>query len=177
MSSVTKEWIAEKMKLLIRKKSLEKIRIREICEAAGVDRSTFYYHFRDKYDLVIWMYFREINELNILVKKESVRGLQKLKQDAFIFRNALAAREQNSLYAYMKEYYIAYYLELLKKRTGADLLGPELTFYVRLFCYGAVDMMVEWILDPDALTAEEYVEMVYRSMPAAMYRICFPDEQ
>jgi len=173
MKDMTKKLIAEKMRILIRKKPLEKIRIREICEAAEVDRSTFYYHFKDKYDLVTWIYFHEIRDLNVLESSESVRGLKGLKKDAALIRNSLTASAQNSLTEYMKEFYIGYYINLLKNKTGLSELDEGLVFSVRLFCYGAVDMMVEWILNSGAVTAEEYTRMVYRSMPEEIHRICF----
>ncbi|HOC34893.1 MAG TPA: TetR family transcriptional regulator, partial [Ruminococcus flavefaciens] len=33
-------------------KPLDKIRVTEICRVAEIERPTFYYHFKDKYDLV-----------------------------------------------------------------------------------------------------------------------------
>ena len=33
------------------KKALEKITVRELCEKAEINKSTFYTHFRDIYDL------------------------------------------------------------------------------------------------------------------------------
>lgn len=163
------------MKELIRTKPLEKIRIREICEAAGIDRSTFYYHFRDKYDLIAWMYFRFIRELNVLNREESSKALEILKEDAFIFRNGLAANAQNSLSDYIKRYYIEYYTELLCERAGKESLDEEMTFQVHLFCFGAVEMMIRWILDNEGISAGRYTDLVYRSMPADMHRLCFPD--
>ena len=46
MAERTKLWIADKMKSLMKKKSIDKIRITEICQAAEIERSTFYYHFK-----------------------------------------------------------------------------------------------------------------------------------
>ena len=52
MAERTKIWIAEKMRKLMEKKSIEKIRVTEICRAAEIERPTFYYHFRDIPDLL-----------------------------------------------------------------------------------------------------------------------------
>lgn len=51
MAERTKIWIADTMKKLLSSKSLDKIRVTEICRAAEIERPTFYYHFQDKYDL------------------------------------------------------------------------------------------------------------------------------
>lgn len=41
---------------LMETKSLQEIRVKDLCEKSGADRHTFYYHFRDKYELVAWIY-------------------------------------------------------------------------------------------------------------------------
>lgn len=52
----TKLLIAASLRKLMKKKSLDKIKIREIVEDCGVNRQTFYYHFQDIYALVEWIY-------------------------------------------------------------------------------------------------------------------------
>lgn len=52
----TKLLIADSLRKLMKKKSLDKIKIREIVEDCGVNRQTFYYHFQDIYALVEWIY-------------------------------------------------------------------------------------------------------------------------
>ena len=59
MKDLMKNWIADKLKELMKKKSLDKIRITELCALAEIDRTTFYYHFRDKADLVAWIFFSQ----------------------------------------------------------------------------------------------------------------------
>ena len=43
------------MKKLLLEKPLNKITINDITEDCGVNRMTFYYHFKDIYDLVDWI--------------------------------------------------------------------------------------------------------------------------
>ncbi len=56
MAEITKIWIADKMREIMKHKPIDKIRVTEICKAAEIGRPTFYYHFKDKYDLVAWMF-------------------------------------------------------------------------------------------------------------------------
>ncbi len=41
---------------LVSKKRPDKITIIDICKQAHISRETFYYHFKDKYDLFEWLY-------------------------------------------------------------------------------------------------------------------------
>ena len=54
MSLVTKRALEASLKNLLLKKPLDKITINDIADDCGINRMTFYYHFRDIYDLVEW---------------------------------------------------------------------------------------------------------------------------
>ncbi len=54
MSQVTKRALEQSLKNLLLKKPLTKITVADIAEDCGINRMTFYYHFKDIYDLVEW---------------------------------------------------------------------------------------------------------------------------
>lgn len=51
----TKKALADSLKDLLRTRPLSKVTIADITEGCGINRMTFYYHFRDIYDLVEWI--------------------------------------------------------------------------------------------------------------------------
>ena len=56
-SNSTKSALADAMKKLMVRKSFAKISISDLCEECGLNRKSFYYHFKDKYDLVNWIFY------------------------------------------------------------------------------------------------------------------------
>ena len=54
MSQFTKRALEDSLKHLLLQKPLNKITINDIAEDCGINRMTFYYHFKDIYDLVEW---------------------------------------------------------------------------------------------------------------------------
>ena len=60
MSEITKKALATSLKKLLSKKELSKITISNITNDCGVNRQTFYYHFKDVYDLLEWIYLNEV---------------------------------------------------------------------------------------------------------------------
>lgn len=54
MSQITKRAMEASLKKLLLEKPLDKITINDITDDCGINRMTFYYHFRDIYDLVEW---------------------------------------------------------------------------------------------------------------------------
>ena len=55
----TQKLLAEALKKLLEEKDISKISISELTEAAGVNRKTFYYHFRNIYELLVWTFESE----------------------------------------------------------------------------------------------------------------------
>ena len=60
MTIVIKRVLASTLKEMAEKKSLSKITINDLTQACGVSRQTFYNNFKDIYDLVEWIYLKEV---------------------------------------------------------------------------------------------------------------------
>lgn len=52
MSNITKLALEDALKKQLMKKPLDKITIKDLTEELGISRMSFYYHFKDIYDLV-----------------------------------------------------------------------------------------------------------------------------
>ena len=62
MAQSTKHLLAKSLKDLMGEKTIDKITVKEIVARCGVNRQTFYYHFRDIYDLLDWFFIEAGNE-------------------------------------------------------------------------------------------------------------------
>ena len=58
----TKELLASSFLELSEKKPINKITIANIVENCELTQPTFYRHFKDKYDMMIWIYVKEIGK-------------------------------------------------------------------------------------------------------------------
>ena len=54
MSALTKQALAHALKNILLEKPLNRVTVNDIVKECGVNRQTFYYHFRDVPDLVSW---------------------------------------------------------------------------------------------------------------------------
>ena len=55
MPNTTKYALEESLKRLLLHKPLDKITIQDLTADCGISRMSFYYHFKDIYDLVEWI--------------------------------------------------------------------------------------------------------------------------
>ena len=175
MAEITKRWIAQTMRELMKHKPIEKIRVTEICKAAEIERPTFYYHFKDKYDLVAWMFCTDAYGTDITSVPSAAAGMNKMKREILFYKRAYEDPSQNALWRYMPEYFVRRYTELAKEKLGADILDPQLAYSIRFYCMGAVCMTQEWVLNDNITSAETVVQMMFASMPENMRSVCFAE--
>ena len=95
MAERTKLWIANTMRELMKQKSIDRIRVSEICKAAEIQRPTFYYHFRDKYDLVAWMFCEDAYGTDITSVSSAAAGMSGTPSQT-IQRSSASRRSQVS---------------------------------------------------------------------------------
>ena len=104
----TKEALAASVKELMAKKSFARISISDICEGCGLNRKSFYYHFKDKYDLMNWIFYTDFITLSSETEFETGWELfsaacYHLYEERKFYYAALQTEGQNSFRDYFKE--------------------------------------------------------------------------
>lgn len=90
----TYQQLEDAFKLLSVQKSLETITIQELCDAAGIRRTTFYQHFEDKHDFLGWFLLR-IQETYLKQHPISYAGVKGIED--------FCLRAAKTMIAFMKE--------------------------------------------------------------------------
>ena len=177
MAERTKIWIADTMKKIMAKKPIEKIRVTEICKEAQIMRPTFYYHFKDKYDLVAWIFFHDAFETDVLSVESAAKGLNQMRKDFIFYKRAYEDTSQTPLWKYMLEYFVERYIGEAKRMLKTDTLDAQTLYSIRLYCYGTVGMTREWLLNDNITPAETAVRMMFNSMPERIRAVFFDGEK
>ena len=156
----TKGKMAEAFKELVCKKSFQKITISDIAKESAMTRENFYYHFRDKYDLVNWIFYVDFIER---MEWSSCRNewdmLEALcshfYRERLFYQNALQVEGQNSF----REYFCGMLrpvLILLTQNLVEE--GRKKEFYIAFLCEGVLGELVYWLREGSKITPEEFVE-------------------
>ncbi len=146
-----KELLAMSLMELMEQKPLAKVSVQMITENCGLTRQTFYYYYKDKYDLVNQVFQKLVNDVYGASSPDSpwekVLGdmLFNMQQHRKFYANALAHTSQNSLDSFMKEYTRTAYVRALERRIPSGDISEDLTFAITFNSYGAVGVMSEWI--------------------------------
>ena len=164
MTDRTEQWIAERVRMLLQEKPFRKIRTTEICERAEIERSTFYYHFKDKYDLTAWMFFYSAYSID-------TGALMRMRDDMVLNGRTIDDTSWQQIWQYLQEYYAAYYTDRAMAVLHTDTLDPQLMFTIRLYSCGIASIIREWITGRSPVPAEVLERMMQRSLPDALHQI------
>jgi probable dihydroxyacetone kinase regulator len=152
MSQVTKRALEESLKRMLLKKPLDKITISDITEDCGINRMTFYYHFKDIYDLVEWAC--EEDAARALDGKKTCDTWQQgflqifeavTENRPFILNVYHSVnREQVERYLYRLTYGLIIGV-VEEKARGLNVSEADKHFIADFYKYGFVGLMLDWI--------------------------------
>ncbi len=157
-SQLTKKALALSIKKLMETIPLSKISIREITNNCGVNRQTFYYHFKDKFDLVNWIYYTEAIE-NLADCKNYAHwtdGMYKtlvyFMDNKSFYTNALNTPGQNAFdgYLFKKTYDLIMGVvndisTSINDSLGIKVSDTDKNFIADFYTHAFVGITVQWI--------------------------------
>ena len=152
MSQTTKRALEASLKKLLLQKPLNKITINDITEDCGVNRMTFYYHFKDIYDLVDWIMVEDAAK--VLEGRQSFENwtdafldiLHQVQDNKVLVMNVYrsVSREQVEQYLYkLLDPMLRDFVE--RSAQGFTVQDADKQFVVDFYKYALVGMALEWI--------------------------------
>ncbi|MBQ9037673.1 MAG: TetR/AcrR family transcriptional regulator C-terminal domain-containing protein [Erysipelotrichaceae bacterium] len=170
MADRTKKMFADAIQQMAKHKLIKDIQVKELCEACNVERTTFYYHFKDKYDLVCWIFeqnFKEESKMSEVINSEEMiyRMCKRLLKQKDFFANALEDSSQNNLREYMLDFYIESERSILKDYLKVDELDEETDYEICQYSYGCMGHTLAWLQNINNLTVEKLAYYQYKFMP------------
>ncbi len=164
----TKNLLANAVLELSNKKPLSDISVSDITEFCGLSRNTFYYHFKDKQELVFWIYTtfhdKTIN-LTAADKKHSntMELLKYLRKYSSFFRQAFSETGQNCFKGeFQKSMYRDYIYVLSKNYETSDIEEQIKSFIAMYMAHSSVEAF-EMLLGIPPQDLEKYVN-IYLSL-------------
>lgn len=157
-SAITKKALANALKLLICDVPFSKISISDICDICEMNRKSFYYHFKDKYDLVNWIFDTEFSsnvkscgdELLIL---ELCRYLY-INRD--FYRRAFKIEGQNSF----RSHFSRFITEYISTRIQGDHNTASHTLKAYFYSDGLVCAIERWLLSKHCTLPDDFYALV-----------------
>ncbi|PEJ56195.1 hypothetical protein CN692_18660 [Bacillus sp. AFS002410] len=169
----TKELIKETLLDLIEEKGFEAISVRDITLKAGLNRGTFYLHYRDKYDLMeksqneileelqnrlMYMKPKELNEFysNDMVYPPILNVFHYLKDNQRFIKVLISTKGDpafpKKMKQYIKEAIYEKIINMIEEEHMIDLPHEYTTAFISSAFFG---LMEEWLDKDEPISPEE----------------------
>jgi len=180
-STITEKALALSLKQLMKTIPLSKVSIQNIVDNCKLNRQTFYYHFKDKFDLVNWIYHTEVTECiaNCRHYDNWTDGMHRtlcyLMENNTFYINALNTPGQNSFNGYFFEFSCELIMGVVNDLSlGRNISDVDKKFIADFYTHAFVGVIVQWIKtgmkDSPQIMVEKMENVTYGSMIGALSR-------
>jgi probable dihydroxyacetone kinase regulator len=161
-SSITKKALGTALKEMMSQRPLAKISVGEICKECNMNRKSFYYHFKDKYDLVNWVYHTEfIEDIQTKTYADGWDFLldicEYFERNRSFYTNALQVTGQNSFLDYFAQFIRPIIGSYCEEAFETD---EQQCFYATLFTDAFEAAIFRWLTEDTKISAYEFVELI-----------------
>ena len=165
MSQVTKRALEQSLKNLLRKKPLTKITVGDITDDCGINRMTFYYHFKDIYDLVEWSCLEDAKRA--LDEKKTYdtwqQGLLQIfkavQENKPFILNVYRCVHREQVEKYLQPLVDQLLLNVINEEAaGITVRDEDKQFIAQVYSYMFIGLMLDWIKDDMREDPQQIVE-------------------
>lgn len=148
----TKQILEDSLKKLMLQKPLDKITIRDLTEDCGISRMTFYYHFKDIYDLVEWSCLADATKA--LEGKKTYdtwsEGLLQIFEAVYenkpFILNAYRCISRDQIESFLFHLTSDLIMAVVEeKAAGTEVSEEDRRFIADFYKYSFVGIMLDWI--------------------------------
>lgn len=165
MSQVTKRALEQPLKNLLLKKPLTKITVGDITDDCGINRMTFYYHFKDIYDLVEWSCLEDAKRA--LDEKKTYdtwqQGLLQIfkavQENKPFILNVYRCVHREQVEKYLQPLVDQLLLNVINEEAaGITVRDEDKQFIAQVYSYMFIGLMLDWIKDDMHEDPQQIVE-------------------
>ncbi len=152
MPNTTKFALERSLKKLLANRPLDKITINDLTTDCGISRMSFYYHFKDIYDLVEWICVEDGKRA--LQGKKTYDTWQEgiyqifeavMENKAFIL-NVYRSVGRDKIESYLHKLTYQLVADVVEEKCGdIELPQEDKAFIAEFYKYGFVGVMLDWI--------------------------------
>lgn len=181
MSQITKYALENSLKNLLLQKPLDKITISDITDDCGISRMTFYYHFKDIYDLVEWSCFEDArkalqeNKTYETWQQGYLQIFEEVKKNKPFIMNVYKCVHREQVEKYLQPLVNNLVLNVINEEAqNTNVTEDDKLFISQIYSYILMGLMLDWIKDDMEPDPEEIVDrlaiLIKDTIPEALKR-------
>ncbi|MCM1060529.1 MAG: TetR/AcrR family transcriptional regulator [Eubacterium sp.] len=167
---LTKKLLKNALIEMLRSDSLYHISIRELCERAGINRSTFYKYYGSQFDLLAEMEQDLLDDINLSLIKENTQNpgilsdiLRYIEKNLDLVRLLLNSSVDPEFAGRL--FAMPQIQKMIKQMLGSELSAAEYEYTSNFNIYGAYKMVLIWINKEERESPEWLADYIIRQLP------------
>lgn len=166
--------IANALSVLLDTTPYAKIRVDDLCQQAGISRSTFYRHFSSKSEIVQWYWFTNAQRYLLAVGRSQtwyeslLNNFKECADNVRFFALLTEERGNESVLEYGTRSRIESLEAEVRAATGADPT-PEMLFQIRFFATAEAPLVGAYFRNNEDFNPEELARMVESCVPRELH--------
>jgi AcrR family transcriptional regulator len=178
MSNFTKREIIATFFKLLEKKPLSKITVKNLVEACGINRNTFYYYYKDIYDLIDDIFNEETykvtsqNPVHGHWQEGCLQSMHYMQEHSMVIQNVFNSISLESIKRYL--FKVAYNLLITfseKILEGRRVPEDELALMANFYSHAFVGVFLDWIRGGMKEKPETFINMLSRILNGSIYDV------
>ena len=175
MSQVTKRALEQSLKNLLLKKPLTKITVGDIADDCGINRMTFYYHFKDIYDLVEWSCLEDAkraldeNKTYETWQHGLLQIFEAVQANKPFILNVYRCVHREQVEKYLQPLVDRLLLDVVDEEAGEMTVRAEdRQFIAQIYSYIFIGLMLDWIKDDMREDPQQLVDRLAKLIKGSM---------
>ena len=177
----TKKILFDALLKLMKKKNFEKIKIADICEEALINRSTFYAHYEDKYELLMALFEEQkISLLEKLDNKENTNFskeylmevlnilINHIDENREIYSAILSNNRNGILIDFLIDVIERDVSERLKDNNDIKNSNLPIDIIVKFYAGGLINIGMSWLINKEKYNKEQLLSYINILIPDKM---------
>lgn len=174
--NTTRQLLADALLKIAKHKDVDKITIKEIVELCGLSSQTFYNHFSDKYELILWIHksigdelIDELEKGEITMRELSIRNLEFYASHASFMLNALSNTHGGDSYRMRSSENAINVLEAyIKRKFSLKELPSKERMQLRMYVYGTTEICAHWASNGISTPVETMSDVIMSALPESL---------
>ena len=177
----TKKILFDALLKLMKKKNFEKIKIADICEEALINRSTFYAHYEDKYELLMALF--EEQKISLLEKLDNNENtnfskeylmellnilINYIDENREIYSAILLNNRNGILIDFLIDVIERDVSERLKDNNDIKNSNLPLDIIVKFYAGGLINIGMSWLTSKEKYNKEQLLSYINILIPEKM---------
>lgn len=169
IKNLSKRAFADALEKMLVTIPIDKVRVTALAKSIGTSPQTFYYHFKDKYDLIAWIFLNDFYQVQQQHQgdysaDELLVMIMTMDQRKRFYQKAFTDKSQNSIENYIRQMNLEWAEKAVQFEFHRKMTPLEYTQFI-YHNNGVIGLFEDWLFDRLPIDINQLAQFDYVHTP------------